>query len=102
VDQAEQALFERFMAPLTPYVALGGRQEAVEKLARNLWIAMLSGPKVEEAFWETMRKTAGLDADLFELIQRCYFEEMKPVVGEEQLAALRKRYGIQSEDDPAR
>ncbi len=98
MDQADQALFQGFMAPLTPYVALGGRQEAVEKLARNLWIAMLSGPEVEEAFWETMRKTVSLDTDLMESIQRCYFEEMKPVGSQKQLVALRIRYGVRVED----
>jgi len=36
----------------------------------------------------TRRRTCSR-TDLLELIQRCYFEEMKPAVGEEQLAALR-------------
>ena len=84
-----QELFARFAAPLTGLVALGGRKGAVEELARNLWMVLLAGDQAEERMWSSLAET---DGDLCETVKRCYLEEMKPLVTEEQLAALRRRY----------
>jgi hypothetical protein len=84
-----QKLFIGFAAPLFGFAALGGRKKSVEELARNLWVAMLAGNEAEEQMWTSL---ADADADLCDTVKRCYFEEMKPLVSKEQLAALRQRY----------
>ena len=84
-----QDLFIRFAAPLSGFAALGSRKESVEELARNLWMAMLAGSDAEEQMWTSLDQA---DADLCNTVKRCYFEEMKPLVSEQDLAALRKRY----------
>lgn len=68
---------------------LGGRKESVEELARNLWMVLLAGDQAEEQMWRSLAQT---DVDLCETVKRCYLEEMKPMVREEELAALRTRY----------
>lgn len=84
-----QEIFVRFASPLCGFAALGGRKESVEELARNLWMAMLAGTEAEEQMWASL---AQADADLCETVKICYFEEMKPLVSVDDLAALRQRY----------
>jgi hypothetical protein len=99
LDQDEvQSLFERFAAPLAAYVALGGRKEAMEAVARTLWFTVIGGPHIEEQMWAELGKSGDVDANLLESIRTCYAEEMKPVVSDEQLAALRRRYNIRVEE----
>jgi len=84
-----QELFLRFAAPLSGFTVLGGRKESVEELARNLWMVLLAGDQAVEQMWTSLAQG---DADLCETVKRCYLEEMKPLVSEEELAALRQRY----------
>ncbi|HUG71582.1 MAG TPA: hypothetical protein VMM76_27815 [Pirellulaceae bacterium] len=84
-----QDIFLRFAAPLSGFAMLGGREESVEELARNLWMVLLAGDQAEEQMWTSL---AQVDADLCETVKRCYLEEMKPLVGDEELATLRQRY----------
>jgi hypothetical protein len=93
-QEEAQALFQQFAAPLAPYVTSPGRKEAAESLVRNLWLALLTGPEVEEAVWQGLKDTAHLEDDLIESLKQCYEEKMKPVVSAEQLAALRERYKV--------
>lgn len=95
MDQTDiQSLFRGFAAPLGQYMELGGRKEAVEALARNLWVAMLAGPAAEKEVWETMRNAADVPGEFLELLHACYCSEMKPSVSADQLTALRNHYGI--------
>jgi hypothetical protein len=89
-----QSLFRQFAAPLGRFRTLGGRKEALETLARNLWMAMLAGPAAETELWEAMQAAADVPREFSELIQSCYRDEMKPTVTAENLAALRAHYGI--------
>ena len=50
---------------------------------------MLAGTETEEQLWKSL---AQADAELCDTVKRCYFEEMKPLVSDEELAALRQRY----------
>ena len=84
-----QQLFIRFAAPLSGFASLGGRTESVDELARNLWMTMLAGSDAEEQMWKSL---AHADADFCEIVKSCYFEQMKPLVSDEELAALRQRY----------
>ncbi len=84
-----QEIFLRFAAPLSGFATLGGRKESVEELARNLWMVLLAGDQAEEQMWKSLAQS---DAELCGTVMRCYSEEMKPLVSEEELAALRRRY----------
>jgi hypothetical protein len=96
MDQAEvQSLFRKFAAPLAGYAATSPiRKELAEMLARNLWTALIAGPAMEEETWKVLKTTGKLDDDSLQVIQQLYFEQMKPVVSEEQLAGLRQRYHL--------
>jgi hypothetical protein len=102
MDQAEvQALFRRFAAPLASYAATStSRQELAEMLARNLWTALIAGPAMEEETWKVMKSRASLDDQSLQPLQDLYFQQMKPVVSEEQLAALRQRYQVRRAEQP--
>jgi hypothetical protein len=91
MEQKEvQAVFLRFATPLTTLVALGADKKAATELSRNLWMAMIGGADVEEQVFEAMRQTS---SELYDVLHRCYTEQMKPQVSEEELEALRTRYG---------
>jgi hypothetical protein len=60
-------------------------------LARILWRAMIVGPETEEAIQKALKSTRRLDDDSLQVIQQLYFNQMRPLVSEEQIAALRER-----------
>ncbi len=93
-----QDLFLKFATPLAFYVRLGGRKEAMESVARTLWVAMLGGPSVEDQVWRELKNSPHIESGLIESIQTCYREEMKPQLSEENLTALRLRYGIKIDE----
>ena len=94
VEQAEvQALFRKFSAPLAGYGATSAaRKELAEMLARLLWRAMIAGPETEEEIQKVLKSTRKLGDDSLQAIQQLYFNEMRPLVSEEQIAALRERH----------
>jgi hypothetical protein len=96
MDHAEaQTLFRNFAAPLAGYAATSAaRKELAEMLGRNLWTAMIAGPEMEEETWKVFKKQVNLDDDSLQPIKELYFEQMKPVVTDEQLADLRQRYRL--------
>ena len=93
-DQEVRDLLQKFAAPLSPYVTSPARKASAEMLVRVLWMAMITDREFEEQTWKTLKKRGRLDDDLLDAIRTCYYEKMKPVVGTEQLAALRKRYKV--------
>lgn len=64
-------------------------------MARTLWTALIAGPEMEEETWKAFKTHAHLDDDSLQLIQQLYFDQMKPVVSDDQLVALRQRYRLQ-------
>lgn len=93
MDQEQiQQQFLTFAQPLAMYVQLGGRKEAMEDLARNLWAALLAGPAAEAQLWEAL--DGEVDGGIIKSIRGCFYEEMKPTVGGEKLDQLRRHYGI--------
>ncbi len=94
IGQAEvQVLFRQFGSPLAQYASTSpGRQELVEMLVTNLWTAMIAGPQGEEEVWNVLKTQAHLSDEQLEPIREAYYQQMKPIVSEEQLAALRLRY----------
>jgi hypothetical protein len=94
MEQAEvQTLFRKFAAPLAGYMATSAaRKELAEMLARALWRAMIAGPETEEEIRKVLKSTRRLDDDSLQSIQQLYFNQMKPLVSKEQIAALRERH----------
>lgn len=97
MDQAEvQALFRKFAAPLAGYAATSAqRKDGAEFMARTLWTALIAGPEMEEETWKAFQAHAHLDDESLESIKDMYFQQMKPIVSETQLAGLRERYRLQ-------
>jgi hypothetical protein len=86
MDQTEvEALFQKFAAPLAGYAATSAkRREGAEFLARNLWMAMIAGPEMEEETWRVFKKHTDLDDDSLQSIKDVYLGQMKAVVSEKQ------------------
>ena len=63
-------------------------------MARTLWTALIAGPEMEEETWKILKTTGKLDADSLLAIQELYYEKMKPVVTDEEIADLRQRYQL--------
>jgi hypothetical protein len=94
-----QTLFRKFATPLAGYAATSpARKELAEMLARNLWTAMIAGPEMEEVTWKILKTTGHLDDDSLQLIKNLYFQQMKPVVTDEQIVALRERYRLRRKE----
>jgi len=93
-DEEVRDLLQEFAAPLSFYVTLPDRKTSAEALVKSPWLAMITGSEMEEETWKILRTRGNLDDDLLDSIQTCYYEKMKPVVGGEQLAALRERYKV--------
>jgi hypothetical protein len=93
-DKEVHDLLQEFAAPLSPYVTSPDRETSAKALVETLWLAMVTGPEIEEETWEILKTKGGLDDDLLDAIRTCYYEKMKPVVSAEQLAALRERYKV--------
>ena len=94
MEQTEvQALFRKFAAPLGDYGATSAaRKELAEMLARILWKAMIAGPDTEEEIRTVLKSTRKLGDDSLQTIQQLYFNEMRPLVSEEEIVALRERH----------
>jgi hypothetical protein len=93
-DKEVNDLLQEFAAPLSPYVTSPDRETSAKALVETLWLAMITGPEIEEETWKTLKTKGNLDDDLLDSIRTCYYEKMKPVVSAEQLAALRDRYKV--------
>jgi hypothetical protein len=96
---AIQALFHRFAAPLAPYVMSSPqRRGGAEVMVRALWTAMIAGPEAETETWKVFQEQAHLADEDLQAVKDCYYQKMRPVVSEGQLAALRERYGVKKKD----
>ena len=88
-----EALYRKFAAPFAGYVSsTPERKESAAMLTRILWTATIAGPEMEEEIWLILKTTGKLDDDSLQIIKQAYFEQMKPVLSEEDRAHLRKRY----------
>lgn len=93
-DKDVHDLLQAFAAPLSPYVTSPARETSAKALVEILWLATITGPEIEEETWKILKTKGNLDDDLLDSIRTCYYEKMKPVVGAEQLVALRERYKV--------
>ncbi|MGA2618071.1 MAG: hypothetical protein ABSF26_10710 [Thermoguttaceae bacterium] len=90
-----QDLLRKFAAPLAQYASTSpGRKDLADVMVRSLWAAMIAGPEMEEETWKAFREIAHLPEEGLKAIQNCYYQQMKPVVTPDQLAILRKHFGV--------
>jgi hypothetical protein len=96
LTQAEiQALLRNFAAPLADYASTSHiRHQGADFMVRTLWQALIAGQEMEEETWKAFREIGGIEGEDLKAIQDCYYQKMKPLVTEEQLVALRRRYGL--------
>jgi hypothetical protein len=80
--------------PARPVCNVGRPERSCGEPGQKPWLALVTGPEIEETVWKGLRDTARPDDDLIEALKPCYEEKMKPVVSGEQLAALRQRYKV--------
>ncbi len=97
-DAEAKALFQAFAEPLFRHATTAVRQQTAERLARTLWLALVTGPDSENLLWESLKDKMNMNEEGVELIRQVYVLEMKPQVGEEQLASLRQRYQVRRKD----
>jgi len=90
-----QDLLRRFAAPLGDYASTSpARKDGAAFMVRTLWQATIAGPEMEEETWKAFREIGGVPEEDLKAIQDCYYQKMKPVVNENQLIALRRRYRL--------
>jgi len=63
-------------------------------LAQALWLALVTGPGIEEAFFQSLEGTGQLDSEGLAIIKERYYNEMKPSITEAELQALKERYKV--------
>ncbi len=99
MDQTKlQLLFRKFAQRLATYAAISAeRKQLADMLSRNLWTALIAGPQAEELIWNMLTTEGNLDTDQLELVQTCYYEQMKPSVSPDQLIVLRAKYAVRHE-----
>ena len=94
-----QALFNRFGAPLAPYaLSSPERREGAEVMVKALWTALIAGPEMEEETWKVFKEQAHLEDEDLQAVKDCYYQKMKPLVSDQQLAALRDRYRVKKKE----
>ncbi|MCX9009936.1 MAG: hypothetical protein OIN66_02330 [Candidatus Methanoperedens sp.] len=95
-DLEAQNLFRKFAAPLFRAASSPARKKAAHELARMLWVALITGPDIEELVFQELVKV-GLDAEGIQAIRDRYYREMKPAITEEELQALKISYKVKKE-----
>ncbi len=92
-DLEAQNLFRRFAAPIFRAANSPARKEGAQGLAQMLWMALITGPEVEEIVFQELAKV-GIDAEGIQVIRDRYYREMKPAITEKELQALKVRYEV--------
>jgi len=92
-----QALFKKFGAPLATYAqSLAERRDGAVVIVKALWGALITGPMMEDETWTMFKEVGHLTDDDLQAVKDCYYQKMKPIVTDEQLAALRERYEVKA------
>lgn len=93
-DREAQELFARFAAPVFRAAKSPSQRKGAQRLAQALWLALVTGPEVEEAVFQGLEEVGGLEAEDLLIIKERYYSEMKPSITEEELQALKARYKV--------
>lgn len=68
-------------------------------MVRALWTALIAGPAAEAETWKVFQEQAHLAEEDLQAVKDCYYQKMKPVVSDGQLASLRERYRVKKKGD---
>jgi hypothetical protein len=93
-DREAQELFARFAAPVFRAAKSPSQRKGAQRLAEALWLALVTGPEIEEAVFQSLEGVGGLEAEDLAIIKERYYAEMKPSITEEELQALKARYKV--------
>ena len=63
-------------------------------MAQILWLALVTGPEIEEAVFQSLEEAGGLGSEDIAIIKERYYGEMKPSITQEELRALKERYKV--------
>lgn len=96
-DQEAQNLFRRFATPVFRAANIPKRKIAAHQLAEILWMALVTGPEIEELVFKKIGEIIGVDV---QLIKDRYYQEMKPAITEEEVQTLKARYKVQKINNP--
>jgi hypothetical protein len=93
-DREAQGLFTRFAAPIFRAAKSPSQRKGAERLAQALWLALVTGPEIEEAVFQSLEEAGGLGSEDIAIIKERYYSEMKPSITQEELRALKERYKV--------
>ena len=93
-DQQAQDLFKKFAAPLFRAAKLPSQQKGAQRLAQILWQALVTGPEIEAAVFQTLKDIGDVNTEDLQIIKDRYYNDMKPSVTKEELQALKARYKV--------
>jgi len=93
-DQEVQNLFKKFAVPLFRVANSPTRKETAYELAQMLWLALITGPEIEEIVFQAIERIGKVDSENIRLIRDRYYREMKSAIIEEDLRALRAHYKV--------
>lgn len=93
-DQKAQELFVRFAAPVFRAAKTPSQRKGAQRLAQMLWLALVTGPEIEEAVFQSLAGTLQLNPEDLAIIKERYYSEMKPRITEADLQALKERYKV--------
>jgi len=93
-DQKVQELFARFAAPVFRAAKTPSQRKGAQRLAQMLWLALVTGPEIEEAVFQSLVGAGQLNPEDLAIIKERYYSEMKPSITEVELQALKERYKV--------
>jgi hypothetical protein len=93
-DREAQELFARFAAPVSRAAKSPSQRKGAQRLAQTLWLALVTGPEIEDAVFQSLEETGSLGSEDIAIIKERYYSEMKPSITQEELRALKERYKV--------
>ena len=93
-DRDAQNLFAKFAAPVFRAAKSPTQEKGAQRLAQLLWQALVTGPEIEAAVFQTLEAVGGVHAQDIQIIKDRYHNEMKPSITTDELRALKARYKV--------
>lgn len=93
-DREARDLFAKFAAPVFRAAKSPDQKKGAQRLARMLWLALVTGPDIEAAVFGSLEEVGGIGAEDVQIIKDHYYNEMKPSITEEEVKALKARYKV--------
>lgn len=87
-------LFAKFAPPVFRAAKSPSQRKGAQRLAQALRLALVTGPEIEEAVFQSLDRVDGLEAEDLAIIKARYYGEMKPSITAEELQALKACYKV--------